>query len=51
MSVYAGDPLLIAEHGASAKKLIANYSIAAATDSTIAAVISVTGAQANACAV
>jgi glycosyltransferase involved in cell wall biosynthesis len=51
MSVYAGNALLIAEHGANAKNLISNYSIAAATDSTIAAVISVTGAQANACAV
>jgi len=51
MSVYAGNPLLIAEHGANAKELITNYSIEAATENTIAAVLSVTGAQANACAV
>jgi glycosyltransferase involved in cell wall biosynthesis len=51
MSVYAGNPSLMVEHGANAKTLIANYNIAAATDSTVAAVLSVTKAQATARAV
>lgn len=51
MSVYAGKRSLIAEHGANAKKLIANYSIEAATDGTEAAVLSVTRRQATARAV
>jgi glycosyltransferase involved in cell wall biosynthesis len=51
MSIYAGNPSLIAGHRASVKKLITSYSLEAASDSTIAAVLSVTSAQANACAV
>ena len=50
MSVYVVNQGLITEHGANAKKLIANYSIEAATDSTVAAVLSVTREQATACA-
>ena len=40
MSVYVATPGLTKEHGANAQDLIANYSIEAATDSTVAAVLS-----------
>jgi glycosyltransferase involved in cell wall biosynthesis len=49
MSVYVVNPGLIKEHGGDAQDLISNYSIAAATDTTIAAVQSVNRAQAWVC--
>jgi len=48
MSAYAGNPSLIAGQGANAKDLIANYSLDAATEGTVAAVLSVTKAPAMA---
>jgi glycosyltransferase involved in cell wall biosynthesis len=51
MSVYVVNPGLISEQGANAQDLIATYSVEAATNGTIAAVLSVTSARANACAV
>jgi glycosyltransferase involved in cell wall biosynthesis len=51
MALYARNPSLITEHGANARDLIANYSVDAATNGTVAAVLSVTSAHANACAV
>lgn len=48
MSVYAGNPSLIAEHGANAQEWIANYSVEAATDGTVAAVLSVIKPRATA---
>ena len=51
MSTYAGNPSLIAEHGANAERRIANYSVEAATDNTVAAVLSVIKPQAKACVV
>ena len=51
MSVYAANPSLIAEHGANAQKWIADYSVEAATDGTVAAVLSVIKPRATACVV
>ena len=51
MSVYVLNPGLTKEHGANAKDLISDYSIEAATDGTVAAVFSVSSAQAHVCAV
>ena len=50
MSVYAGNRSLVFEHGANAEKSVANYSVEAATNSTVAAVLSVTNARASVCA-
>lgn len=51
MSIYVENPALIEAHGRNARALIGHYSIEAATDSTVSAVLSVASTEAAACAV
>jgi len=51
MSDYVEHPALIRAHGRNARELISRYSIEAATEGTVSAVLSLTTARATACAV